>query len=100
MGGPGIGRGAVAPSTPHDVAFEKTRVKGEITQGDILARIKISGSQLPGEANVKYEEMRLQYEQKAEDTIQNEIMPLEHKSLIRDYFAAIKQTEQESEEDE
>ena len=99
MGGPGIGRGAVANSNPHEVGFEKKRVKGEITPGEIIARIKIPGSQIPGETTVKYEEMRLMYEQKAEDTIQNEVMPLEHKSLIRDYFSAIKYADRENEEE-
>ena len=95
MGGPGIGRGGNPQSNPHDVAFEKTRVRGDLTPGKIIARMKVPGQQTPGEASVAYEEMRTLYEQKAEDTIRNEVMPLEHKALIRDYFAAIKRAQNE-----
>ena len=95
MGGPGIGRGGVARSDPHDVAFKQTRVRGDLTPGKIIARMKVPGQQTPGEASVAYEEMRTLYEQKAEDTIRNEVMPLEHKALIREYFAAIKRAESE-----
>lgn len=95
MGKPGMGRGGVARSNPTDTAFEKTRVRGDLTQGEIIARMKVPGAQGPGKATVAYEEMRTLYEQKAEDTVQNETMPLEHKTLIRDYFEAIKYKDQE-----
>jgi len=98
MGGPGIGRGGVARSSPHDVAFEKTRIQGDITPGTIIARMKMPGRQAPGEATVEYEEMRMLQAQKAEDTIRSEVMPLEHKALVRDYFAAIKRSEEEKDE--
>lgn len=100
MGGPGIGRGGQAGSQAGNVGFQNSRIKGMITKGQILARMKIPGDQAPGEATVEYEEMRILYEQHAEDTIHTEMMPLEHKALIRDYFAAIKYAEEQKEEPE
>jgi hypothetical protein len=90
MGGPGIGRGAVAQKEEGDVAFEKKRIKGDLTAGKIIARMKVDGDQSVGEITTSYEDLRLEYSQKAEDTIRNEVMPLEHKALIRNYFDAIK----------
>jgi hypothetical protein len=95
MGGPGMGRGSRARSNPTQTAFERSRIKGDLTQGEIIARMKVPGTQGPGKATVAYEEMRTLYEQKAEDTVQNETMPLEHKTLIRDYFEAIKYKDKE-----
>lgn len=91
MGRAGQGRGGVARSSPHDVRFTKERLKGQMEAGRIIARMKVPGSQKPGEITTEYERIRLEQEQQAEDTIRREVMPLEHKALVRDYFAAIKQ---------
>jgi len=91
MGAAGIGRGGIAPSRPHRVEFQPTRPPGQFTPGEIIAKMKVAGTQAPGEAKVEYEGMRAMSAQLAEDSIQNDVMPLEHKSLIRDYFAAIKE---------
>ena len=52
--------------------------------------MKVPGSQAPGEVTVAYEELRLEYAQKAEDTISKDVLPLEHRARVRQYFDAIK----------
>ncbi|MCX7048368.1 MAG: hypothetical protein NTX50_23145, partial [Candidatus Sumerlaeota bacterium] len=92
MGRAGIGQGGIARSAPNNVAFQQKRIQGNIAPGEIIAKMKVPGTQMPGEASVSYEQMREMAKQQAEDTIQNDVMPLEHRALIRDYFAAIKES--------
>ena len=89
-GGPGIGSGAVRPGEEGAVGFQKRRIKGQMTPGKIIARLKIPGQQTPGEISTNFETLRVEYAQQAEDTIQNDPMPLEMRSFIRDYYDAIK----------
>ncbi len=89
-GGPGIGNGGEVNKGEGDVGFDKTRVKGDVTKGKIISKMKIAGEQNIGEVTTAYEEMRMEYEQRAEDTISNEVLPLEKKTLVREYFDAIK----------
>ncbi len=91
MGGPGQGRGGVARRAEGEVAFERRQIKGDLVAGEIIARFKVEGTQTPGEVTAQYEELRLEFSQRAEDTIQREPLPLEHKALVRDYFDSIKQ---------
>lgn len=90
MGGPGIGQGAIAESSDGPTAFQKKLLPGEMTPGQILARMKVPGQQPPGEIKTEFEALRMQSSQAAEDTIKTEQLPLERKTLVRQYFDAIK----------
>ncbi len=90
MGGPGVGEGQVADKKETETGYEKKKIKGEMTPGRIIARMKVDGEQLPGEITTEYETIRVESAQQAEDTIEGELMPLEYKSLVRNYFDAIK----------
>jgi hypothetical protein len=95
MAGPGIGQGAIAEEGNGPTGFEKKRLKGDIQAGEILARMKVSGMQPPGEIKTQFEELRVQSSQAAEDTIRGEKLPLEHKALVRQYFDSIKMDQAE-----
>ncbi len=97
-GGPGIGQGSIVNKEEGDVAFEKKKIKGDLEAGRIIAKMKVNGEQKIGEITTEFEDLRMQYEQKAEDSIQNDMMPLEHKARIREYFDAIKEAKQETAE--
>ncbi|MCE5229091.1 hypothetical protein LLG95_05790 [bacterium] len=90
MGGPGQGRGGVARTKEGDVQFQTKKIKGDLTPGEIIARFKVEGKQNPGEITTKYEGSALERAQQSEDSIEHEPMPMEFKSLVRDYFASIK----------
>ena len=90
MGRAGIGRGGIAGVEEGQIGFEKTKVKGQLTPGQIIAKFKVPGTQLPGDIVTEYETLRMQYEQQAEDTIKNEIMPLQYRSLIREWYDVLK----------
>lgn len=90
LGNAGRGRGGQAGTKEGQVDFEKKRVKGDLVPGEIIARFKVEGTQAPGEVTTKYEGLALERAQESEDSIEHEPMPLEFKSLVRDYFAAIK----------
>lgn len=96
MGGPGIGQGSIADKEAGATALQKSRIQGQIKPGKIIARMKVPGSQAPGEITTSYEALRLEYSQRAEDTISKEVMPLEYKARVRDYFNAIKYAEEET----
>ncbi len=91
----GIGKGGIANKTEGPTAFDKTRIKGDLQPGKIIGKMKIDGEQNPGQATVQYEQLRMEYAQKAEDTVHNEMMPMEYKSLVRNYFDAIKSGKEE-----
>ena len=96
MGKDGIGQGSVAAKEEGQTALQKSRVQGQIQPGKIIARMKVPGSQAPGEVTTQYEALRLEYSQRAEDVINKEVMPLEYKTRVRDYFSAIKYAGQEA----
>lgn len=89
MGGAGIGKGGIAEKEEGDVGFRKSRIKGDMRPGKIIAKMKMPGKQAPGEITTEYESLRMEYAQRAEDTIQHEMLPLEDRSLVRNYFDAI-----------
>lgn len=90
MGSAGQGQGGRASTKDGQIAFEKKKVKGQMVPGEIIARFKVDGTQTPGEITAKYEGLALELAQQSEDSIEHESMPLEYKSLVRDYFGAIK----------
>lgn len=90
MGSAGQGQGGRAATKDGAIQFEKKKVKGQMVPGEIVARFKVDGKQTPGEITTKYEGLALELAQQSEDSIEHESMPLEFKSLVKDYFAAIK----------
>jgi hypothetical protein len=89
-GGPGRGSGQVGLAE-SDVAFDQSRVQGQMDQGAIVARFKVPQQEpIPGEALVQFESLRTTMEQQAEDTVRNERIPLEYRKLIEKYFDVIK----------
>ena len=96
MGDAGKGEGGTAQVAPDQVSFKPDKLKGQTQPGDIIASFRVSGEQVTGEAKVKYQETYTEYRQACEDTLRREAMPLEYRTLISDYFDAIKPEKQTS----
>ncbi|MCX7014936.1 MAG: hypothetical protein NTW86_20685 [Candidatus Sumerlaeota bacterium] len=94
MGEAGKGAGGVAQVAPDQVNFKPDKLKGQTQAGEIIASFRVSGEQIPGEAKVKYQETYTEYRQACEDTLHREAMPLEYRSLVTDYFDAIRPEKQ------
>jgi tetratricopeptide (TPR) repeat protein len=90
MGGPGHGQGGKAPFQNTPIKFQPTQPQSNLTQGDIIGALRVWGPQIRGEANTKYQDAYIEYSQSAEDTMSRENIPLEYRSLVKQYFDAIR----------
>jgi hypothetical protein len=90
MGGPGHGAGGIPGFQETPTQFQPTKARMKMDKGDIIGAIRVWGPQVKGDADVKFEETYFQYRQSAEDTLSRENIPLEYRTLVRDYFDAIR----------
>lgn len=86
MGGPGIGRGGIAPVEPGEVEFDPTKIKGQVRPGRVVGSYFVGGTQLKGEARAEYQETVAVAAREAADAIQKEEIPRAYKDYVRDYF--------------
>ncbi len=86
MRGPGIGRGGIAPVEPGEVAFDPTKIKGQVRPGRVVGSYFVGGTQLKGEARAEYQETVTVAAREAADAIQKEEIPRAYKDYVRDYF--------------
>jgi len=90
MGGPGIGRGGMAPVAPEDVDFESTKVKGKIRPGRVLSSYFEDGVQVKGEVRVEYDQAVETAAREAAEAVDREEIPRAYKKHVREYFQALK----------
>lgn len=89
-GGGGIGRGGRPPDDGSTaLGFTDTFIPGEKKGGEIIAVIQIDAPAPVGESNVQYQNVFNSYQQKASDTLKNDVIPATYRSAVRDYFKAI-----------
>ena len=100
MGGPGQGMGGRAPFKDGEVDFKSAKLNMQMGKGDIIGVVREWGPQIAGEANVQFESVFEEYNQSAEDTMAREHIPLEYRTLVRDYFDAIRPAKQAAEQPE
>ena len=91
MGGrPGRGVGGRLKMEETPTQFKPTKTRMKLDKGDIIGVVRVWGPQVKGEATAKFEEAYVEYHQSAEDTLARENIPLEYRTLVRDYFDAIR----------
>ena len=89
MGG-GIGQGARPEGELGDHAFERTKLKGEMGEGEFIGSFFVKGVPPKGPTQVKYVEMLEQYEHEQARALEKEPIPAEQRESIRRYFDALK----------
>ena len=90
FGGPGRGRGGVAPRGSGDgVRWSDVKVKGRVHPGEVLASVKVKGVPKTGEASVKYAEVYAAYKRQAEESLGKDPVPLGYREYVKDYFDEI-----------
>ena len=90
IGGPGRGRGGKAPLNPDaQTSFKDSKIAGQKGQGKIIGVFFVNDRPIKGESKVEFENVYLEYLQKAEDSLSREIIPVTYKNYIRDYFDSI-----------
>ncbi len=92
MGGPGIGRGGIAPDEEEDVQFEPDRIAGRIRPGRVMGSFFVDGTQVRGEARVEFVETVESAQMEAQDAINRGRIPRAYVDLVHDYFESM-QTE-------
>jgi hypothetical protein len=90
MGGPGRGMGGIPQFKETPTQFQPSKARMKLDKGDIIGVVKVWGPQVKGEASAKFEQTYLEYRQSAEDSMTRENIPLEYRTLVRDYFDAIR----------
>jgi len=100
MGGPGRGAGGTPEFKETPTQFQPTKTKMKMDKGDIIGIVRVWGPQVKGEASAKFEQTYFEYRQAAEDTLARENIPLEYRTLVRDYFDAIRPATAEKKNDE
>lgn len=94
-GGGGIGRGGRPPDDGSTaLGFTDTFIPGEKKGGEIIAVIQIDAPAPVGESNVQYQNVFNSYQQKASDTLKNDVIPATYRNAVRDYFKAINPEQQ------
>lgn len=90
-GGPGQGRGGRPPeSDGGDTAFRDEALSATHLPGVIIAEMEHhDGVQVEGESTVAVSDVFLTYEQRAEQTLETEVIPAGYRGIARDYFTAI-----------
>jgi hypothetical protein len=90
MGGPGRGRGGQLDMQETPTGFKSTKTQMKMDKGDIIGAIRVYGPQVKGEAKERFVKAYFEYSQNADDTLTRENIPLELRSLVGDYFDAIR----------
>ncbi len=88
--GPGIGQGARPEGELAEHGFEKTKLKGELGEGEFIGSFFVKGVPPNGPTQVKYVEMLERYEQDQARALEKEPIPAEQRESIRRYFDALK----------
>jgi hypothetical protein len=91
MGGPGQGRGGQLPESDTKVGFRTERLKGKPSgRGRITASIYVKGLGEKGNATLEYKQALEAVDKAAEDVLDDSDIPLERRSLVREYFNHIR----------
>jgi len=90
MKGAGRGAGGRAPIEETPTKMQKTMARMKLDKGDVLGVVRVMGPQIKGKATEKFEKVYIEYRQSAEEALARENVPLEYRTLVRDYFDAIR----------
>jgi uncharacterized protein (UPF0335 family) len=90
MGGPGRGQGQTADKQATNVNFNKTRIKGELTPGEITASWFFEGDVVRGEAVQDRQDVALSAEKHANDAIRDNEIPRVYHGPIKKYFGDVR----------
>lgn len=90
LGGPGRGRGGVAPKAPEDVGLEKTKIKGRLGKGSAATLGFFRGDPAKASPTVEYTELYSDYQEEAKDALTKEEIPLGQKEFVKEYFESIR----------
>ncbi len=94
-GAGGRGRGGKPPDDGSEaIGFSDTLIPGQKNDGEIIAVIQIDAPAPVGESNVQYKNVYNAYQQKASDTMKNDVIPVTYRNAVRDYFQAINPQQQ------
>jgi len=91
MSGPGIGAGGIAPVAAHDVKFDPTKIKGQITKGRVVGSFFIDGKQVKGEARATYVKEVAAANVDAARALDKEQIPRAYQDYVRDYFESMRE---------
>ena len=76
-GAGGRGRGGKPPDDGSEaIGFSDTLIPGQKNDGEIIAVIQIDAPAPVGESNVQYKNVYNAYQQKASDTMKNDVIPV------------------------
>ncbi len=90
MGGPGRGRGGEAQfDDSNKTGFVDTKPPGVANEGEIIASMSVDGPAQRGDSKVEYQQAFTEYRQKADDSLQRDMIPAGYRGVVRDYFDAI-----------
>jgi len=95
MKGPGWGVGGIAKTSPHDTDTFKTRVKGELGEGEPVASWFVSGSHVKPDARTPFYDVVASAERKAADALAKERIPPSYGHTVKEYFHAVRRGEEE-----
>lgn len=97
MGGPGRGEGQTADKQATHVDFNKTKVKGKLTPGEITASWFFEGDVVRGEAAQDRQDVALTAEKQANDAIRDNEIPSVYHVPIKKYFGDVRSRAAEQE---
>lgn len=89
MGG-GIGAGPRPEGEPGDVKFDRSKLGGQMGEGELIGSFFVRGVPPKGPTQTKYVEMLEQYEHEASQALEKEPIPAGQRDQVRQYFDALK----------
>lgn len=85
----GQAAGGKVPETPDDIAFDKSKVKGQIGKGEILGGQFVKGLPKKGEVTTEYVDVVQSATQEATDAFSKDDIPAGYRRYVMDYFDSI-----------
>ncbi|MBI3096830.1 MAG: hypothetical protein HYY93_01085 [Planctomycetes bacterium] len=85
----GQAAGGKVPETPDDIAFDKSKVKGQIGKGEILGGKFVKGLPKKGEVMTEYVDVVQSAKQEATDAFSKDDIPAGYRRYVIDYFDSI-----------
>lgn len=90
MGGPGQGRGGIAPKAPDDVGLEPSRIQGEFSRGKMTVVGSFKGDPSEASPTTDYGQVFSTYQEEAKHALTKEEIPLGQKETVREYFESVR----------
>ncbi len=88
--GAGIGQGFRPEGPLGDHDFDRTKVKTELGQGEIIGSFFVRGVPPKGPSETRYVELLGQYQHEATQALEREPIPAGQRDQVRKYFDSLK----------